>query len=52
MWPVLADPISNLRVPPFAISTYEALLRAPGFADAHRPELVVRAGVEQADRCR
>jgi 2-succinyl-5-enolpyruvyl-6-hydroxy-3-cyclohexene-1-carboxylate synthase len=43
-WPVLADPISQLRVPPFAISTYEALLRAPGFADDHRPDFVVRVG--------
>jgi 2-succinyl-5-enolpyruvyl-6-hydroxy-3-cyclohexene-1-carboxylate synthase len=41
---VLADPISQLRIPPFAISTYEALLRAPGFAAAHRPDLVVRIG--------
>jgi 2-succinyl-5-enolpyruvyl-6-hydroxy-3-cyclohexene-1-carboxylate synthase len=41
---VLADPISQLRVPPFAISTYEALLRAPAFADDHRPDLVVRVG--------
>jgi len=43
-WPVLADPISQLRIPPLAISTYEALLRAPGFAPAHRPDLVVRIG--------
>ncbi len=43
-WPVLADPVSQLRVPPLAISTYEALLRAPGFADAHRPDLVIRVG--------
>ena len=43
-WPVLADPISNLRAGTHAVSTYEALLRAPGFADAHRPELVVRIG--------
>ena len=43
-WPVLADPISQLRTGPHAISTYEALLRAPGFADAHRPDLVVRVG--------
>src|SRR6476619_615603 len=43
-WPVLADPISQLRIPPVAISTYEALLRAPGFATAHRPDLVVRVG--------
>jgi 2-succinyl-5-enolpyruvyl-6-hydroxy-3-cyclohexene-1-carboxylate synthase len=43
-WPVLADPISQLRIPPVAISTYEALLRAPGFAAAHLPDLVVRVG--------
>jgi 2-succinyl-5-enolpyruvyl-6-hydroxy-3-cyclohexene-1-carboxylate synthase len=43
-WPVLADPISQLRTGPHAISTYEALLRAPGFADAHTPELVIRIG--------
>ncbi len=43
-WPVLADPISQLRTGPLAISTYESLLRAPGFAGAHRPDLVVRVG--------
>src|SRR5512132_820182 len=43
-WPVLADPISGLRQGPHAISTYEALLRSPGFAERHRPELVVRLG--------
>ncbi len=43
-WPVLADPISGLRTGPHAISTYEALLRAPGFAERHRPDLVLRLG--------
>ena len=43
-WPVLADPVSQLRTPPNAVSTYEALLRAPGFAEANRPDLVVRVG--------
>jgi 2-succinyl-5-enolpyruvyl-6-hydroxy-3-cyclohexene-1-carboxylate synthase len=43
-WPVLPDPLSQLRTGAGAISTYEALLRAHGFADAHRPELVVRVG--------
>jgi 2-succinyl-5-enolpyruvyl-6-hydroxy-3-cyclohexene-1-carboxylate synthase len=43
-WPVIADPISQLRTGAFAISTYEALLRAPGFASAHTPEVVVRVG--------
>ncbi|MGO9876329.1 MAG: 2-succinyl-5-enolpyruvyl-6-hydroxy-3-cyclohexene-1-carboxylic-acid synthase [Acidimicrobiia bacterium] len=43
-WPVLADPISQLRTGKLAISTYEALLRAPGFGTAHTPDLVVRVG--------
>ena len=43
-WPVLADPISGLRRGPHAVSTYEALLRSPGFAAGHRPDLVLRLG--------
>lgn len=43
-WPVLADPISNLRRPPYGITTYDALLRDPGFAAAMRPEFVLRLG--------
>jgi 2-succinyl-5-enolpyruvyl-6-hydroxy-3-cyclohexene-1-carboxylate synthase len=43
-WPVLADPISQLRTGSHAVSTYEALLRAPGFVAARRPDLVVRVG--------
>jgi 2-succinyl-5-enolpyruvyl-6-hydroxy-3-cyclohexene-1-carboxylate synthase len=42
-WPVLADPLSNLRVPG-TIATYDPLLRVPGFADAHRPDVVLRVG--------
>ncbi|HEY8217015.1 MAG TPA: 2-succinyl-5-enolpyruvyl-6-hydroxy-3-cyclohexene-1-carboxylic-acid synthase [Acidimicrobiia bacterium] len=43
-WPLLADPISGVRSGPDAVSTYEALLRAPGFPDQHRPEAVLRLG--------
>ncbi len=44
-WPVLADPLSGLRQPgATTISTYEALLRVPGFAGTHRPDLVLRLG--------
>ncbi len=43
-WPVLADSISGLRAGAHAISTYDALLRAPGFGARHRPDLVVRVG--------
>jgi 2-succinyl-5-enolpyruvyl-6-hydroxy-3-cyclohexene-1-carboxylate synthase len=49
-WPVLADPISQLRTGTHAVSTYEALLRTPGFADAHRPDLVVRIGAPLTSR--
>jgi 2-succinyl-5-enolpyruvyl-6-hydroxy-3-cyclohexene-1-carboxylate synthase len=43
-WPVLADPISDLRVDGCAVSTYEALLRARAFGASHRPSLVVQIG--------
>src|SRR5215218_6701853 len=43
-WPVLSDPISGLRQGSHAVSTYEALLRNPGFAERHRPDLVLRLG--------
>jgi 2-succinyl-5-enolpyruvyl-6-hydroxy-3-cyclohexene-1-carboxylate synthase len=43
-WPVLADPLSGARRGPAAISTYDGLIRAPRFAAAHRPGLVVRVG--------
>jgi 2-succinyl-5-enolpyruvyl-6-hydroxy-3-cyclohexene-1-carboxylate synthase len=43
-WPVVADPLSQLRTGPHAVSTYEALLRVDAFARAYRPELVVRVG--------
>jgi 2-succinyl-5-enolpyruvyl-6-hydroxy-3-cyclohexene-1-carboxylate synthase len=43
-WPLLAEPTSNARFGPTAISTYDALLRHDGYARAHRPELVLRFG--------
>jgi 2-succinyl-5-enolpyruvyl-6-hydroxy-3-cyclohexene-1-carboxylate synthase len=43
-WPVLAEAASNVRSAPPAISTFEALLRQPGFAGAYRPDLVIRVG--------
>jgi 2-succinyl-5-enolpyruvyl-6-hydroxy-3-cyclohexene-1-carboxylate synthase len=42
-WPVLADPISGLRVPG-TVSTYDPILRDQSFAEAHRPDVVVRIG--------
>lgn len=43
-WPLLADAISGQRDRSEAITTYEALLRVPGFAERHRPDLVIRFG--------
>ena len=43
-WPVLAEATSNVRTGPPAISSFEALLRQPEFAESYRPDLVIRAG--------
>jgi 2-succinyl-5-enolpyruvyl-6-hydroxy-3-cyclohexene-1-carboxylate synthase len=42
-WPLLAEPHSGARVPG-AVAGHDLLLRHPGFATAHRPELVLVAG--------
>jgi 2-succinyl-5-enolpyruvyl-6-hydroxy-3-cyclohexene-1-carboxylate synthase len=42
--PVLADPLSGARRGPAAIAHYDLLLRDPAFADAHRPQSVIRIG--------
>ena len=43
-WPVLAEPSSNARRGPNALSAYGYLLGAPGFVPGHRPEVIVSAG--------
>jgi 2-succinyl-5-enolpyruvyl-6-hydroxy-3-cyclohexene-1-carboxylate synthase len=43
-WPTLADPLSQVRDGDQTISTYEALLRVPGFDRAYRPDVIVRVG--------
>jgi 2-succinyl-5-enolpyruvyl-6-hydroxy-3-cyclohexene-1-carboxylate synthase len=43
-WPVLAEPSSNARRGPNALSAYGYLLATPEFADRHRPDVVVSAG--------
>ena len=42
--PLLAEPTSGARRGPNAIAHYDALLRAPEWAAAHAPELVLRFG--------
>jgi 2-succinyl-5-enolpyruvyl-6-hydroxy-3-cyclohexene-1-carboxylate synthase len=43
-YPLLADPLSGARSGDAAIAHYDLLLRDASFADAHRPEVVIRAG--------
>jgi len=43
-WPVLAEPSSNARRGPCALSGYQFLLADAGFMAAHRPELIISAG--------
>ena len=43
-WPVLAEPSSNARRGPCALSAYPYLLADDRFAAAHRPEVIVSAG--------
>jgi 2-succinyl-5-enolpyruvyl-6-hydroxy-3-cyclohexene-1-carboxylate synthase len=43
-WPVLAEPSSNARQGPNALTAYQYLLAAPGFAAAHQPDLIISAG--------
>lgn len=43
-WPVLAEPSSNARRGPNALSAYPYLLDTPGFVAGHRPDVIVSAG--------
>ena len=43
-WPVLADPISNLRVPGHRRRPTTRCSAVAGFAGAHRPDVVLRVG--------
>jgi 2-succinyl-5-enolpyruvyl-6-hydroxy-3-cyclohexene-1-carboxylate synthase len=43
-WPVLAEPSSNARYGPNALSAYGYLLGSPAFLAAHRPDIIVSAG--------
>jgi 2-succinyl-5-enolpyruvyl-6-hydroxy-3-cyclohexene-1-carboxylate synthase len=43
-YPLLADPLSGARRGPAAVAHYDLLLRDPGFAREHAPEVVIRVG--------
>lgn len=47
-WPVLADPLSGGWVD--AVTGFDLLLRDEGWADAHRPEAVVRFGAPSTSK--
>ena len=49
-WPVLADPVSGLRRGPYAVSTYDPLLRAEHWAATRRPEVALRIGAPTTGR--
>jgi 2-succinyl-5-enolpyruvyl-6-hydroxy-3-cyclohexene-1-carboxylate synthase len=43
-WPVLAEPSSNARRGPNALTAYQYLLAAAEFTAAHRPDVIISAG--------
>lgn len=49
-WPVLADPPSGCRHLDVAITSFDSILRHQPFADAHRPDVVVRIGRPAASK--
>ena len=42
--PLLAEPLSGARRGQAAVAHYDALLRDPAWAEAHKPDLVLRVG--------
>jgi 2-succinyl-5-enolpyruvyl-6-hydroxy-3-cyclohexene-1-carboxylate synthase len=53
-WPLLADPRSGCRRTvahkAVVVAAFDSMLRAPGFASAHRPDLVIRLGAPAASK--
>ncbi|HZX54322.1 MAG TPA: 2-succinyl-5-enolpyruvyl-6-hydroxy-3-cyclohexene-1-carboxylic-acid synthase [Ilumatobacteraceae bacterium] len=49
-WPVLADPLSGCQMLDAAVVRFDAILRHPPFADAHRPSVVLQLGMPPASK--
>jgi 2-succinyl-5-enolpyruvyl-6-hydroxy-3-cyclohexene-1-carboxylate synthase len=49
-WPIVADPLSEMRHLPGAISTADAILRNERFAVDHLPDVIVRIGRPAASK--
>jgi 2-succinyl-5-enolpyruvyl-6-hydroxy-3-cyclohexene-1-carboxylate synthase len=49
-WPVLADPLSKCQMLEASIIRFDAVLRNPAFADAHRPTMVLQLGMPPASK--
>jgi 2-succinyl-5-enolpyruvyl-6-hydroxy-3-cyclohexene-1-carboxylate synthase len=49
-WPIVADPLSQMRHLPGTISTADAILRNERFAADHLPEVIVRIGRPAASK--
>ena len=49
-WPVLAEPSSGARAGPNAPAAYPYLLDSPEFVAAHRPDLIISAGLPGLSR--
>ena len=49
-WPIIADPVSQMRQLPQSISTADAILRNERFAADHLPDVIVRIGRPAASK--
>ncbi len=49
-WPIIADPTSGMRSRPGVISSADGILRSTAFAEAQRPDAIVRIGRPAASK--